>query len=61
MYVKFIANQLEKPAVVVRLTNQLGKALSLSQQKRKRKHYYYLKTVSPPLVTFMKDKRVKAL
>ena len=27
---------------------------------RERRHYY-LKTVSPPLVTFMKDKRVKAL
>ena len=27
MYVKFIANQLEKPAVVDRLTNQLWKAV----------------------------------
>lgn len=59
MYVKFIVNQLEKPAVVVRLTNQLWKALSLTQQEGK--GGYYLKTVSPPLVTFMKAKREKAL
>jgi hypothetical protein len=60
MYVKFIENQLEKPAVVVRLTNQLGKALSLKQQERKRGHYY-LKTVSPPLDTFMKARKAKML
>ena len=36
MYVKFIANQLEKPAVVVRLTNQLGEALIFTTGREKK-------------------------
>ena len=36
MYVKFIANQLEKPAVVVRLTNQLGEALIFTTGRKKK-------------------------
>ena len=35
-YVRFIENQVEKPAVVVRLTNQLWKAWDLSQEREKK-------------------------
>ena len=59
MYVKFIENQLEKPAVVVKLTNQLQKVVKpITTEKDKGK---YLKTVAPPFDTFMKAKKVKAL
>ena len=58
MYVKFIANQLEKPAVVDRLTNQLWRAI---KPRTTGKGHHYLKTVVPPLDTFMKDNQLKAL
>lgn len=59
VYVKFIENQLEKPAVVVRLTNQLQKVVRPITTKKERGTY--LKTVSPPFDTFMKAKKAKAL
>jgi hypothetical protein len=51
-------NQLKKPAVVDRLTNQLWRAVRLITTK---KRLYYVKTVEPPLDTFMKAKKLKAL
>jgi len=60
MYVKFIANQLEKPAVVDRLTNQLWKAVKPRTTGKKKRHHY-LKTVAPPFDTFMKANQQKAL
>ena len=60
MYVKFMANQLVKPAVVDRLTNQLLRVVKTLEQEEKKKGYY-LKTVAPPFDTFMKANTLKAL
>jgi len=55
-FVKFIANQVKKPPVVERLTNQLIEYQSTTWWRISCSH---LNTVSEPTETFMKDNQAK--